>query len=190
MKSTSPADNEFLRRHFVAVTTLEYDDATLDPLPGGADEVAALRGWLCDETLADRRFTTQYPELASNPTKQQVHEALEDPLAAIRWRRTDVAVLFVSGHGIDDGSAHFVVLEGRDTSRPHPAALKTRNMVAWLTETKIERLLHPHGHVLRRPGGDRYVRLARQFPDTWLVLASATNDPAGPGGLLLRSPVS
>ncbi len=178
-----PVDAEILRRHFVAIATCEYDDTGLKPLPGAVDEVAALSKWLCDETLGARRFAVQYPQLARNPTKQQIRDALEDPEPTRRWRRTDAAVLFVSGHGIDNGNAHFIMLKDSDTSRPLATAVKTADVVGWLTETKIDHLLVIMDMCYAGQAAIDTVRLSVQFPDTWLVLATATKEPARTGVL-------
>ena len=181
--STTPPSDDILRRNFVAIATSEYDDTSLKPLPGVADEVAALGKWLCDETLGARHFSVQYPQLAHNPTKQQIRDALEDPEPARRWRRTDAAVLFVSGHGIDDGQYHFIIVKSSDSSRLNATAVKTSDVVAWLTETKIEHLLVIMDMCYAGQAAIDTVRLSRQFPDTWLVLATATNEPARTGAL-------
>src|SRR5664279_3590498 len=99
-------DADVLRRHFVALATSTYQDPTLPNLPGVHEEVETLTRWLCDKQLGDRRFTPKYTHLSDNPTKCQVREAFENPDTAHKWRQTDAAVLFITGHGIPGHSPH------------------------------------------------------------------------------------
>ena len=108
-------DADVLRRHFVAIATSAHDDPRCVALPGVVDEVKTLQNWLCDEHLGDRAFIHRHPQLAANPTRQQVREVFEDP--AQRWNHSDAAVVFVTGHGVSGNGTHWMVLEKTDTGR-------------------------------------------------------------------------
>lgn len=174
---------DIVRRHFVAIATHDYSHPALKQLPGIADEVDILRNWLCNEALGPRRFTMQYPELASNPTKQQIRAALEDPEPACRWNRTDAVVLFVTGHGVKETGTHFVILQDSDVNRLDATAIKTADLVAWLTNTDIEHLLIVVDMCYAGQAMVDTIRLSRRIPDSWIILASVTDEPARTGAL-------
>jgi hypothetical protein len=179
----SGVDADVTRRHFVAIATGHYDDPTWHTL-GVDDEVAALRGWLCDGRLGQRRFEPCHPELAKNPTKQQIRDALEDPPPTQAWRDRDAAVMFVTGHGMRADETHYLILQRTDTSRPTATALRTGDLIAWLTETRIRHLLIILDACYAGAVGADTARLDRELPDTWLVLPSATKNQEAVQGAL------
>ena len=174
---------ELLGRHFVAIATCDYDHAGLRQLPGVADEVATLRNWLCDEGLGDRHFAEQHPHLADNPTKGEITDALQDPEPFRRWSRTDAAVLYVSGHGVEAHESHFVVLRRSDPHRLSATAIKTADIIAWLADTEIEHLLVVMDMCHAGRAAPDAIRIAGRFPPGWIVLASAADEPARTGAL-------
>ncbi|MFG2042166.1 AAA family ATPase [Dactylosporangium sp. NPDC048998] len=179
----SDVDDEVLRRHFVAVATGKYDDPAFPPLEVDG-EVAALRDWLCHEQLGPRRFTPRFPELAANPTKTQIRDALEDPPPERLWRAGDAAVVFVTGHGTKADDTHYLVLKGTDSSRLVGTAIRTGDLIAWLAETRIRHLLVVLDACYAGAVARDTTRLDRDLPPTWLVLPSATkNEQAIVGAL-------
>lgn len=179
----SDVDAEVSRRHFVAVATGKYDDPTWSPLEVDG-EVAALRDWLCKEQLGPRRFTPRFPELAANPTKQQIRDALEDPPPLQAWRAADAAVVFVTGHGMKADGTHYLVLSKTDRTRLVGTAIRTGDLIAWLAETRIRHLLVVLDACYAGAVARDTTRLDRDLPPTWLVLPSATkNEEAVVGAL-------
>lgn len=162
---------EVLRRRFVALATSDYDDPTCRPLPGVTGEVKTLRDWLCDPSLGERTFTVQCPELASNPTKQQVRDALEVP--AQLWNDSDAAVVFVTGHGVTGHGRHWIVLKSTSTGQLFRTALGTADLVGWIADTGIEHLLVILDLCHAGAAADDTGKFA-DFPATWLALASVT----------------
>jgi WD40 repeat protein len=181
--SAEPPGDGILDRNFVAITTCEFDGKGIDPLPGVADEVVVLTKWLCDEALGVRRFTVQYPELAHNPTTQQICHALKDVEPARRWCRSDAVVLFVSGHGYYHGKHHFIILKGSDINQLDATAVATADVVGWLAKTEIKHLLVIMDMCYAGDAAADTVSHLRKAPNTWLILATAANEPAHTGAL-------
>lgn len=183
MSTAGAVDGEVLRRHFVAIATSDYDDPTYKPLAVGA-EVQALRDWLCVPQLGDRVFTPAYPELADNPSKRAVRDALEDPPLQRRWREADAAVVLVTGHGVIADGAHWTVLQATEADRVPSTALRTADLISWLKDTRIRHLFL----VLDQCSAGQTITQAAMFdktlPDTWLVLPSATKNQEAITGAL------
>ena len=176
-------DAEILRRTFVAIATSTYEDPSWPALPV-AEEVRTLAAWFCGDGLGDRRFTHRYRELADNPTKDQVRTVLENPAASRKWRASDAAVVFITGHGIVADDTHWLVLRQTRTDALRATALKTVDIVGWLTDTGIEHLLLVLDTCYAGKVTGDIVRFDEDLPKTWLVMAStAKNDEAMPGVL-------
>ena len=178
----NPPDGDVLRRHFVAIATSAYDDPRCVALPGVVDEVKTLQDWLCDEHLGDRVFVHRHPQLATNPTRQQVREVFEDP--AQRWNHSDAAVVFVTGHGVSGNGAHWMVLEKTDTDKLRSTALRTADFVGWLAETGIEHLLIILDLCHAGAAAGEAAAFDVDFPSTWLPLASVTSTQKATTGAL------
>ncbi|MGW4759606.1 AAA family ATPase [Streptomyces chartreusis] len=171
------ADSGVLRRHFVAVATGTYDSPEWDGLPV-ADEVRALRSWLCDGELGKRRFGWAYPELADAPDRDRLRTVLE----GLQWRDSDAAVVFVTGHGENAEGSHWIVLKQTEPGRWHRTALRTADVVGWLKDSGVVHLLL----ILDLCHAGRVIQHAAAFdsdvPPTWLVLPSTGRDQqAHPG---------
>jgi len=178
----SEVDADLLRRHFVAIATSDYDDPSCgQSLPGVINEVQTLKDWLCDNQLAERRFNQAHPHLTRNPTKRQISDALEDPEPL--WNHADAAVLFVTGHGVFDEGAHWVVLKRTIRARLHATAIRTSDLIGWLRGTEVEHLLVILDLCYAGATAGETVAFA-DFPPTWLTLASVTrNQKAATGAL-------
>jgi hypothetical protein len=176
-------DAEILRRTFVAIATSAYEDLALPALPV-AEEVRTLAAWFCGDGLGDRRFTHRYRELADNPTKDQIRTVLEDPASSQKWRASDAAVVFITGHGMLADDTHWLVLRQSRTDALRATALKTVDIVGWLADTGIEHLLLVLDTCYAGKVAGDIVRFDQDLPKTWLVMAStAKNDEAVPGKL-------
>ena len=83
-------DELIRRRHFIAIATDSYAaDGTFAPLDVG-QEIAAMRRWLTDEALGDRRFDDQaYAELAHRPTYERINTCCasiaDSPMLTRSW---------------------------------------------------------------------------------------------------------
>jgi Caspase domain len=177
-------DSDILHRHFVAIATSTYDDLGLRPLPEVRDEVRTLAGWFCDRKLGGRRFKHQYPKLADNPTEKQILAALKKPRPGRRWKHTDAAVVYITGHGFREHEEHWLSLRETGTDEPFSTALRTAEIIGWLTETGIEHLLLIIDTCYASYVAGSVAKLRKPLPKTWLVLASAAQDEeAMPGAL-------
>ncbi|WP_410597348.1 hypothetical protein [Amycolatopsis sp. lyj-23] len=172
-----------LRRHFVAIATAEYDDRHWCSLPVG-EEVAVLRAWLCADHLGDRRFEHRFPELAENPAKRDIRDALENPPAERRWREADAAVVFVTGHAEEVDEAHHLILKETDSTRKSATAFASFDLIRWLADTEITHLVVILDACYAGMIVGELSRLSRQPPDTWLVLASASKTQDAGAGVL------
>ncbi|WP_351233879.1 AAA family ATPase [Streptomyces sp. NPDC002133] len=183
MSTAHPQDGDILRRHFVAIVTSQYDDPSYKPLAVGA-ELQSMRDWLCSPGLGARVFTPAYPELADNPSKRAVRDALEDPPDERRWRESDAAVVFVTGHGVTADGAHWTVLQATESDRVPSTAIRTADLISWLKDTRIQHLFL----ILDQCFAGRTIAEAAAFdqdlPGTWLVLPSATKNQEAVTGAL------
>ncbi|MFH9002070.1 AAA family ATPase, partial [Streptomyces afghaniensis] len=168
-------DENVLRRHFVAIATALYDDPSYLPLAVGA-EVAAMREWLCSPDLGRRAFVPEYPELANNPTKRAVRDALEDPPPSRRWRETDAAVVFVTGHGVTQSGAHWTVLQATEADRLPSTGLRTVDLINWIKDTGIRHLFLVLDQCFAGRTIAEVAAYDEDLPGTWLVLPSATKN--------------
>ncbi|KUJ68505.1 hypothetical protein ACZ90_18115 [Streptomyces albus subsp. albus] len=180
---SDPVDADVLRRHFVAVATSRYDDPSFPPLDVGR-EVQTLRDWLCARTAGARRFTESHPHLAGDPSEDAVRSALRSPPPADRWRSGDAAVVFVTGHGLTADGAHWTVLRSTESGRLRSTALRTADLIAWLSETDIQHLFLVLDLCYAGQTAAETVTFDRAFPETWLVLPSATKDQEAVTGAL------
>ncbi|QIY54457.1 ATP-binding protein [Streptomyces sp. RPA4-5] len=176
-------DADILRRHFVAVATSGYDDPGFPPLDVD-QEVKTLRDWLCAPTAGARRFIESHPHLADDPSEDDIRFALRNPPPADRWRVGDAAVVFVTGHGLTADGAHWTVLRSTESGRLRSTALRTADLIAWLSETDIQHLFLVLDLCYAGQTATETVTFDRQFPQTWLVLPSATKDQEAVAGAL------
>ncbi|MEU1257732.1 ATP-binding protein [Streptomyces chartreusis] len=180
---TAAVDADILRRHFVAVATSTYDDPSFPPLDVGR-EVQTLRGWLCSAATGARRFTESHAHLADDPSEDAVRAALRNPQPSDRWRVGDAAVVFVTGHGVTSDGSHWTVLRSTESGRLRSTALRTADLIAWLSETDIQHLFLVLDLCYAGQTAAETVTFDRPFPQTWLVLPSATKDQEAVTGAL------
>jgi hypothetical protein len=170
-------DDQILRRHFIAIATDAYQaDGTFAPLDVD-QEVAAMRRWLADDALGERRFAEEYPALAHRPSYTQIMSAL---LEQAQFTDADAVVVYVTGHGITTkNNDHMIVLTG--TNPEHPVsgqALRTADLIQWLARNR--RLRHAMIIIDVCQAGQLDDNLTaafkRDLPPGWLVILTA---PAG-----------
>ncbi|WP_327349702.1 ATP-binding protein [Streptomyces sp. NBC_01321] len=183
MSTVPPVDGEIRRRHFVAIATSQYDDPAYKPLAVDA-EVRAMRAWLCSPELGERVFTPAYQELADHPTKRLVRDALEDPPPGRRWRETDAAVVFVTGHGVTVDGSHWTVLQATESDRVPPTAVRTADLISWLKSTRVQHLFLVLDQCFAGQTTAEVAAFDQNLPGTWLVLPSATKGQQAMEGAL------
>ena len=171
-------DDQILRRHFIAIATDAYEaDGTFAALDVDM-EVAAMRRWLADEALGERRFDDkEYAALARGPSHGQIMHML---LEQRRFTDANAVVVYVTGHGITGkDKSHLIVLRNTDPENPVSGqALRTADLILWLA---------------RRGGPDQVMiiidvcqagqldnnlpaELKRDIPSGWLVVVTAAPD--------------
>ncbi|WKX11674.1 ATP-binding protein [Streptomyces sp. NL15-2K] len=170
----------------MAIATGEYDDPVFKPLAVGA-EVRALAEWLCSRDLKTLPFVHAHPELAKNPTKQAVRDALEDPPPRGRWREADAAVVFVTGHGVVRDGVHWTVLQASESDRLAATALRTVDLIMWLKDTRIRYLFLILDQCFAGATLREVAAFEKDLPETWLVLPSATRDQEAVEGALTEA---
>jgi len=164
----------------VAIATSEFDDwKHFSSLDGVKDEVAALRKWLCDPALGDRAFADPQPQLADNPSADQVRDALGS-LDDADWSEADTAVVFITTHGWVDGQ-HWLAVKATDKDKPGKTALATGQLIRILQDTGIKHLML----ILDTCHAGR-VNWEMTIPKSrsWIVLPSATEDEEAGVGVL------
>jgi hypothetical protein len=181
----SGVDDEILRRHFVAIATGEYDDPHWRPLPV-EKEVAALRQWLCSPGLGRRGFSPAYPELADNPTEDQIR-VLKDVARKTVWTDADAVVLFVTGHGEQTDDSHYLILRDSVSSIVSSTALRTSELIGWLTDTAVEHMLIILDACYAGSVARDVLRLSKGPRRRWLILPSATRDEKAVTGALTEA---
>jgi hypothetical protein len=136
----SSVDSDIQRRQFIAIATSEYSDRRFPRLRCVPEEVAAIKGWLCDESLGDRRFEHMHKDLAGNPSEdaiRSVFKGVEDHV----WKESTAAVIFITGHGIPRDGAHWLVLKDTKSQKIRNTAMRTSEIVAWLAESGPRQLI-------------------------------------------------
>ncbi|PWU48195.1 hypothetical protein DLJ47_28825 [Micromonospora sp. S4605] len=172
----STLDDEVLRRHFVAIATSKYDDPTWDELAVHA-EVEAVQRWLCANELGSRGFQPRYKELADNPTEDEIRNALRNPAPSARWGDADAAFVFITGHGFkDEDETHYLILQRTERSRLRATALRSAEIIGWLTDTRIRHLVVVVDACYAGKASEEILRLSRDLPSAWLVLYVATKN--------------
>jgi hypothetical protein len=164
-------DDEVLRRSFVAIATADYRDPRLPNLPQVREEVRDLAAWFCDEGLGDRRFKHEYPELADNPTEDQIRAALKKP--GRKWQEADAVVVYITGHAISERDGHWLAMQTTDKDAYKSTALRTADIIGWLTDTDLKHLLLIIDTCYAGDVAGAIAAFPDQLPETWLVLASA-----------------
>ncbi|MGW4759602.1 AAA family ATPase [Streptomyces chartreusis] len=171
------ADEQILRRHFLAIATGAFDAPEWKSLPV-TDEVDALHKWLCDPRLGERRFTRIHKGLASDPARDQVRDVLE----RLPWREADAAVVFVTGHGERADGAHWIVLRHTEPGRWYRTAIRTSDVVGWLKDSGIEHLLLIFDLCYAGSVNAEAALFDSDVPHNWLVLPSAAKDQSAVPG--------
>ena len=170
------SDDQVLRRHFIAIATDAYEaSGTFAKLDVGK-EVAAMRRWLADEALGERRFDDQgYAALADRPSFNQIRQML---LEHRRFTHADAVVVYVTGHGITGpDKSHLIVLHGTDPQAPSEA-LRTADLITWLAGHRDLDQVMIIVDVCQAGQLDNNLpaELKRDLPAGWLVVVTA---PAG-----------
>jgi hypothetical protein len=184
---------QVLRRHFVAIATSVYDNPPWDTqaLSGVTDEVAAMRRWLCGEDgdgTGTVVFTHRHDDLADNPPLKAIEDRLRNPPAMQRWRDSDAAVLYVTGHGHTQDGAHWIVLRETESGERLPAtALRTADLISWLKATRIQHLLLLLDMCHAGQVTSDTVRFDRDVPKGWLGLAVAAKHESAAVQALTRA---
>ncbi len=169
-------DDQILRRHFIAIATDTYEASGTFATLKVDEEVAAMRRWLADEALCERRFDHQgYSALAHSPKYEQIKDMLRKHR---RFTDADAVVVYVTGHGITgaDGS-HLVVLHDTDPQDPGDA-LRTADLILWLAGHRGLDQVMIIIDVCQAGQLDNNLpaELKRDLPPGWLVVVTA---PAG-----------
>lgn len=176
-----------LRRRFLSIATATYDNPPWWPLPQVTSEVQVLRDWLCDTALADRSFLPWHSELAHDPTKDAIRDALENPSPAERFRAADAAVLYITGHGYVEDGSHWLVLRQTEKDRVRATALKTSDLFGWLSDTGVQHLLLICDLCYAGAAGKDVIRFDRLPPSGWIGITSAGADEQAKTGALTNA---
>jgi hypothetical protein len=166
-------DDQILRRHFIAIATDAYEaSGTFAALDVGK-EVAAIRRWLADAALGERRFDDRgYAALAHKPSYDQIKHMLRKHR---RFTDADAVVVYVTGHGITGADkSHLIVLHDTDPQDPSDA-LRTADLILWLAGHRGLDQVMIIIDVCQAGQLDNNLpaELKRDLPPGWLVVVTA-----------------
>ncbi len=172
----APGNDQFdlLRRSLVCIATEHFTDPNLGHLEDVPKEVRAITDWLTDASLDTRRFTHTHPELASDPTKTQLRDTLEDPQDTRGLRNGDAVVVYVTGHGVIRNGAHWLCLNSTNLDKPTSTALRTADLIGWLAETEVEHLMVLVDLCHAGGAAPDVARFDLDLPESWIALGSVT----------------
>ncbi|WP_433041860.1 AAA family ATPase [Dactylosporangium sp. CS-033363] len=179
-------DEDILRRHFIAIATGTYDDPSWKPLPVER-EVEVIRSWMCGDGLGDRRFTSTLPELAGDPTEDQVRAGLKHLATKRQWTAADAAVVYITGHGESADDTHYLILRETQRDMLHSTALRTADLIGWLADTAVESLLVIVDACYAGKVAADVLRLDKHKKKRWLLLPSATRNQTAVAGALTEA---
>jgi hypothetical protein len=169
-------DDQILRRHFIAIATDSYEASGTFAALDVEKEVTAMRRWLADETLGERRFDDEgYRVLAHSPSYDQIKHVLRKQR---RFTDADAVVLYVTGHGMTGADrSHLIVLHDTDPEDPADA-LRTADLILWLAGHRGLDQVMIIIDVCQAGQLDNNLpaELKRDLPSEWLVVVTA---PAG-----------
>jgi hypothetical protein len=169
-------DDQILRRHFIAIATDAYEANGAFAALDVGKEVAAMRRWLTDEALLERRFDDQgYAALAHRPSYDQIKHMLRKQR---RFTDADAVVVYVTGHGITGrDKSHLIVLHDTDPEDPGDA-LRTADLIQWLAGHRgLDQVMIIIDVCQAGQLDDNLPsELKRDLPPGWLVVVTA---PAG-----------
>lgn len=163
---------EVLRRRFIAIATDTFDDFQQLDVVG---EVEAVRGWVTDPALTDRRFTREGEMLSQCPSYAQIRAQFADEA---HFNNGDALVVYVTGHGMVEKGRHWVVLRNSARGRLALTALATRDLISWLAaHTDLTQVLLVIDVCQAGAVTDEVsAEMTRDLPRDWTVLLTA---PAG-----------
>jgi hypothetical protein len=169
-------DDQILRRHFIAIATDVYEANGAFAALDVDKEVAAMRRWLADEALHERRFDDQaYAALAHRPSYDQIKQMVRKHR---RFTNADAVVVYVTGHGITgQDRSHLIVLHDTDPKDPGEA-LRTADLILWLAGHRgLDQVMIIIDVCQAGQLDDNLpAELKRDLPPGWLVVVTA---PAG-----------
>jgi len=111
------------------------------PMPDTTAWISSARSWLTDPTLGSRAFNEPWPELADDPSEDDIRSRLRNLARSNAWAEQDVAVILISGHGTLQGDDHYLVLRETDSTKLASSSIRVADILGWLAETPIEHLL-------------------------------------------------
>jgi hypothetical protein len=169
-------DDQILRRHFIAIATDAYQASGTFATLKVDEEVAAMRRWLADEGLGERRFDDQeFSALAHRPSYAQIMGML---LPGQRdFTDADAVVVYVTGHGVTgQDKSHMIVLHDTDPKNPVTGnALRTADLILWLASHRDLDQVMIIIDVCQAGQLDNNLpaELKRDLPPGWLVVVTA-----------------
>ena len=171
-------DDQILRRHFIAIATDVYEASGTFAALDVDKEITAMRRWLADEALGERRFDDRgFAALAHRPGYGQIMHML---LEQRRFTDADAVVVYVTGHGITGkDNSHLIVLHGTDPENPVSGqALRTADLILWLASHRgLDQVMIIIDVCQAGQLDDNLpAELKRDLPSGWLVVVTA---PAG-----------
>lgn len=124
-------------RYVIAAGTENYSDPEAARLPSVPQEVQTLVAFLTTQ----HGYQVQLPELAHDPTSKELCDVVVDWLTDDQRNRTDVAVIYYSGHGGTLGNFHYLLTRDTKSGKFASTAVPSDFFVKALGETPRTRRL-------------------------------------------------
>ncbi|MFJ8084272.1 caspase family protein [Streptomyces sp. NPDC096205] len=168
------------RRFLVAIGVGTYTDTTVPPLPGVPHDVTRLRG-----LLEPMGYETVLPELAADPTAQQLREGIGTWAAEAELGPDDVVVLYFAGHGVKDLDRHYLLCSTSVPDSLDATALPSEDLGRALVKSEVGQLLIVLDTCYAAEGaGDigrtasQLARFRRGAAGRWLLASARSKDRA------------
>lgn len=147
------------RRRMLAIGTSRYQDKEFENLEKVPDAVKTMVG-----TFDALGFETRS---LMNPSKSKCEKAIESWLHDVDWAEDDLAVLYLTGHGISAAGGHYLAMKNTAAER-YAKAVETRFISRALgNDPSLCHLLVLLDTCFSESGGDTMVDLAQSMKQEW-----------------------
>lgn len=125
------------RWRFLAIAGEHYGDRS------GVDVghlLTDIQGWLCAPGLGERKFVSQWSELAEDPTEAEVRSRLGHLERDGDWSEDTAVVVVVAGRGFTSGGIQYVLLRDSDESSPDTTAVRLFDLLSWFGRSLVRHM--------------------------------------------------
>lgn len=168
------------RRLLIAVGVGTYAHDAIPDLPGVPHDVRRVRG-----LLEPMGYETVLPELAADPTAQQLREDIGKWAAGAELGPSDVVVLYFAGHGVKDPDRHYLLCSTSEPGAYDSTALPSEDLGRALVKSEVGQLLMVLDTCYAAEGAGEVARIASQLArfqrgaaGRWMLASARSKDKA------------